>query len=548
MSQIFVSVRQQYLQLFAASSRHIATSSRPHSEASKAEKPFRSLRAFVRSAKQETPEPIATSISGEVPKWIDGSLYRNGPGLFEVGNEKYNHVVDGLSLLHRFNIKNGQVTYQNRFLRSDHYIKNMKANRIVVSEFGTVGHPDPCQNLFQRVLSRFKMRKGSENCNVNVMSIKDEMYAMTESPYIWRIDPKTLESVEKLDITEFLAVSMATAHPHYTNDGTHYNMGSSYGKVAKYNIIKIDPADAGQPLLQKSSILCSIPGRGRDPSYYHSFGRTDNYFVFVEQPLYINVMKILKATLFRTSFTDIIEYKPGNKVRFHVVNSRTGEVHSTEYTADAFVCFHHINAYEDDGHIVVDLCTYKDEEGIYKASVEEMTKAEYVPTQGSKIMRFVLPLTVDKKAGIHNLVKLPNTECSARLEDDGSVFCVPERISDAVMELPQINYASHNGKPYQYSYGINGDASEIKKKDFKNKSYKAWGMDDYIVSEPVFVAAPSAGSEDDGVVLTALVSDDPSKKPHLLAILDARDLKEIGRAEINVDMTSSFHGMFIRNT
>ncbi|XP_070533078.1 beta,beta-carotene 15,15'-dioxygenase-like [Ptychodera flava] len=85
------------------------------------------------------------------------------------------------------------------------------------------------------------------------------------------------------------------------------------------------------------------------------------------------------------------------------------------------------------------------------------------------------------------------------------------------------------------------------KADFKNKSYKAWGMEGYLVSEPVFVAAPSAGSEDDGVVLTALLSDDPSKKPHSLGILDARDLKEIGRAEINVDMTGSVHGMFVRN-
>ncbi|XP_070533108.1 beta,beta-carotene 15,15'-dioxygenase-like [Ptychodera flava] len=539
---------QRHQRLLAASPHLAATCSRARSEAAEAKGEFGDLAALVRSAKQETPEAIKTSITGEVPKWIDGSLIRNGAGLFEVGKDKYNHIFDGLSLLHRFNIKDGQVTYQNRFLRSDHYTKNMKANRIVCTEFGTVGHPDPCHNLFQRVSSRFKKKKASDNCNVNVMSIKDEMYAMTESPYIWRIDPKTLESVEKLDITEFLAVNTSTAHPHYTNDGTHYNMGSTFGKVTKYNIIKIEPADAGKPLLQKSSILCSIPSRGRDPSYYHSFGMTDNYFVYVEQPLHLNVMKILKANLFGTSFTDVMEYRPENKARFHIVNSRTGELHSTEYTADAFFCFHHINAYEDDGHIVVDLCTFKNEEIIHRAFVENMKQGVYAPAKGSEVMRYALPLTVDKKAGDHNLVELPNTECSARLEEDGSVFCTPERISDAELELPQINYASYNGKPYQYTYGINADVSEINKVDFKNKSYKSWSMEDYLVSEPVFVAAPSSGSEDDGVILSALVSVDPSKKPHLLAILDARDLKEIGRAEINVDMTGSTHGMFIANT
>ena len=44
----------------------------------------------------------------------------------------------------------GKVWYQSRFLRSDTYKKNMAANRIVVSEFGTVAHPDPCKTWFQR--------------------------------------------------------------------------------------------------------------------------------------------------------------------------------------------------------------------------------------------------------------------------------------------------------------------------------------------------------------------------------------------------------------
>ena len=44
----------------------------------------------------------------------------------------------------------GKVWYQSRFLRSETYKKNMAANRIVVSEFGTAAHPDPCKTLFQR--------------------------------------------------------------------------------------------------------------------------------------------------------------------------------------------------------------------------------------------------------------------------------------------------------------------------------------------------------------------------------------------------------------
>ena len=45
---------------------------------------------------------------GEVPRWLSGRLIRNGPGLFEIGDTKYNHPFDGLALLHSFTINEGK--------------------------------------------------------------------------------------------------------------------------------------------------------------------------------------------------------------------------------------------------------------------------------------------------------------------------------------------------------------------------------------------------------------------------------------------------------
>lgn len=50
----------------------------------------------------------------------------------------------------RFAIKNGQVTYQCRLLRSETFNKSMTANRIVFTQFGTKSVPDPCHSIFQR--------------------------------------------------------------------------------------------------------------------------------------------------------------------------------------------------------------------------------------------------------------------------------------------------------------------------------------------------------------------------------------------------------------
>jgi len=44
----------------------------------------------------------------------------------------------------------GDVFYRSKFLQSETYKKNTAANRIVVSEFGTMVYPDPCKNIFSK--------------------------------------------------------------------------------------------------------------------------------------------------------------------------------------------------------------------------------------------------------------------------------------------------------------------------------------------------------------------------------------------------------------
>lgn len=108
------------------------------------------VNVWLRSCEEEIIEPIDGVITGVIPLWLNGSLLRNGPGSIKVGDMTFNHLFDSAALLHRFNITNGHVTYQNKFLKSETYKKNLAANRIVVSEFGTVTVPDPCQSIFQR--------------------------------------------------------------------------------------------------------------------------------------------------------------------------------------------------------------------------------------------------------------------------------------------------------------------------------------------------------------------------------------------------------------
>ncbi len=41
-------------------------------------------------------------VRGNLPDWLRGTLLRNGPGTFHVGQSRYRHWFDGLAMLHKF--------------------------------------------------------------------------------------------------------------------------------------------------------------------------------------------------------------------------------------------------------------------------------------------------------------------------------------------------------------------------------------------------------------------------------------------------------------
>ena len=68
----------------------------------------------------------------------------------------------------------------------------------------------------------------TDNCSVNVAYFGDQLYAMTETTYIRRIDPEDLTTLgEKTNLRDYLVVNQATAHPHTLPDGSVLNLGNN---------------------------------------------------------------------------------------------------------------------------------------------------------------------------------------------------------------------------------------------------------------------------------------------------------------------------------
>ncbi|XP_061449840.1 beta,beta-carotene 15,15'-dioxygenase [Rhineura floridana] len=517
---------------------------------------------FARNV-EEHPEPLKAEVRGEIPSWMEGILLRNGPGMHTIGESKYNHWFDGMALLHSFTIKNGEVFYRSKYLRSDTYNCNIEANRIVVSEFGTMAYPDPCKNIFAKAFCYLShtIPEFTDNCLINIMKNGEDYYATSEVNFIRKINPRTLETLEKVDYTKYVAINLATSHPHYDSAGNILNMGTSIvdkGRT-KYVIFKIPPSvPASEKKIKKTclkhlEVMCSIPSRSLlHPSYYHSFGISENYILFIEQPLKLDILKMATAYIRGANWASCLVFHKDDKTWIHLIDKRTKKPVSTRFYTDAMVLFHHVNAYEEDDHVVFDIISYTDNslyQTFYLKNLDsnfENVKFNSIPT----CKRFVVPLQCDKDAEVgSNLVRLPSTTATAVKENDGSIYCQPEILREEI-ELPRINY-DYNGKKYRYIFAAEVKWSPVPTKvvkfDILTKSSLHWEEEHCWPAEPIFVPSPSAKEEDDGIILSNIVTSEPQKLPFLL-ILDAKTFKEIARAVVKVDMHLDLHGLFIPET
>ncbi len=444
-------------------------------------------------------------LSGTLPPWLSGSLLRTGPARFEVGERSLRHWFDGLAMLHRFTIGQGQVSYGNRYLRSRAYRAAQADGKIAFSEFAT----DPCRSLFKRVQTMFSPEQSiSDNANVNVGRLGERFIAMTETPLPVEFDAQTLEAAE---VPPFKAPGqLTTAHPHLERqNGGMLNYAAKLGPSSSYRFFTVEP-DGSEP-----RIVASTPVK--EPAYMHSFGLTENWIVLAEFPFLVNPLSLV---LTGRPFIENFRWKPQRGTRFTLIDRRTGSV-GHRFQGEACFSFHHVNAFEQDGEVIVDLCAYPDAGIVEDLYLERLREGK--PITAAALTRFRL----DTESG----------EVSS------------ERLCDRDLELPRINYGARNERPYRYVWGngtgAHGWLEEVVKADISDGSTISWSEPGCYAGEPVFVAEPGASSEDAGVLLS-VVLDERLQRSFLL-VLDAMHLNELARAEVPHHIPFGFHGQFARS-
>ena len=443
----------------------------------------------------------AVPIEGVLPTWLAGSLLRNGPAKFEVGEHSYRHWFDGLAMLHRFSFAHGAVSYANRFLASRAYRAAREQDAIAYSEFAT----DPCRSLFKRVATAFSPPAFGDNANVNLTRLGDEFVAMTETPLPVVFEPRTLQTV---GVAEPAPGQLTVAHPHRSpKTGELVSYATHFGPYTTYRVY-------AQRTRSERRMIAKLPVSR--PAYMHSFAITERYVVLVEFPFVVVPVAI---PLSGRPFIENFQWRPQRGTRFRVIELETGKLCGT-YESEPFFAFHHVNAFEREAELIIDLCAY-DDAGIVHALYLDHLRQEHPVLPDPELRR-----------------------CRLRL-DGTSVGCEP--LADVGLELPRIDYQSRNGRPYRYVYGAGhrdgGDfLDQLVKVDVERGETSVWSESGTYPGEPVFVSEPGAADEDAGVLLSVVL--DAAAGSSFLLVLGASDLTELARARVPHHIPFGFHGQF----
>lgn len=341
--------------------------------------------------------------------------------------------------------------------------------------------------------------------------------SLTELPLPVRFDLQTLDTLGVLDDEDSLPKdnSWESAHPHHdAAQKCNLNYIVDFGRLSHYLLYRVEDG------LAERKMLARIPVE--NPSYMHTFAMTENYVIFTEFPLVVNPLDIM---LSKQAFIKNFKWQPERGTRFSVVERKSGNI-ATSLATKPFFAFHHVNAFENNGGIYLDIVTYKDAEIVTGDSFYLNSLKGSRDNPQTKLERFFISL------------------------ENGTISS--EVLVEKSTEFPRINERL-DGKPYRYAYLVAlkdklakdqkvVDSEGLYKVDTLTKEVLEWHEDGCSAGEPVFIEAPNATTEDEGVVLAVIL--DLVRKDSFLLLSDAKNFKELARAKTPHQIPVGLHGQF----
>ena len=453
-------------------------------------------------------------IEGEIPADLKGTLFRNGPGLLEVNGQRIHHPFDGDGMISAIAFNEGRAHFQNRFVRTEGYLKEQQAGKILYrGVFGTQKPGGWLANAFDVQLKNI--------ANTNIIYWGDKLLALWEAAEPHRLDPKTLETLGKDYLDGVLESGSAfAAHPRIDpsceqNGGEPVlvNFAIKPGLSTTISIYEFD--QAGKLLRSQAR---SVPGF----AFIHDFAITPNYCIFFQNPVSFNPIPFVLGV---RGAGECVKFQANKPTRIVVIPRNSQEPVQILETQSGFV-FHHANAFEKDGKICIDSICYASFPEVEPNS--DFRQVDFDAIAPGQLWRFTLDL---------------NEQSVQR-----------QLLEERCCEFPFV-HPKHAGRPYRYLFmgaahreSGNAPLQAILKLDVTTGEEQLWSAAPQgFISEPIFIPRPNASQEDDGWVLTLVYNAGYHRSD--VVILDGRDLNQgpVARLHLKHHVPYGLHGSWTPN-
>ncbi len=429
-----------------------------------------------------TEETLTTlDVTGNLPQNLIGRYLRNGPNpILPVNDDNY-HWFTGAGMVHGIRLDDGRASwYRNRWVRSGD----------VASALGEQRRPGP-------------VVEGMDFApNTNVVGHAGRTFAIVEggaAPYELTYD---LETVGPTNFEGTLPGGY-TAHPKRDPESGELHAISYYwgwGNEVQYSVVGVDG---------RVRKVVNVPVGGM--ASIHDMSLTKRYAVIYDLPVVFSEQALSEGASF--------PYRWSNEQR-----SRVGLLPLDGGADDVLWCdvdpcyvFHPMNAYDDDGTVVVDLIRHP------KMFATHLTG----PYEGAPTLE---RWRIDPQA---SMVK------RGQLDDRAQEF---PRVDERIV-----------GRPHRYGYsaGLQNDdsssfamSSTLFKHDMRNGTSMARPITGG-AGEAVFVPRDAEAGEDDGFVLSLVF--DPDRGASDLMVLSSQDFTgdPVAVVHLPVRVPFGFHGNWV---
>jgi len=443
--------------------------------------------------------PDELRVEGEIPKDLVGAFMRDGANVAFQPNH-YVYPLDGDGMVHAVYLRDGQASYKNRWVETNHLKTERKFDRTIYGSVGKLlpvpqevidagGEPHPVRNT----------------ANTNVLLHGGKLFALWEGgfPHLLNND---LSTVGLYDYDGLLQPGDAlTAHPKICPDSGDLITCTQRMDSPVYNIQVID---------KEGEHKQTIPVHFERRAIVHDLQITENYVIIFYAPGFHSAEKAMRGE-------NPFSWEPelGTKI---LVVPRNGVDEIVTYETDAFFSWHFCNGFEKDGKIIIDY-----------VHIDSIPFTQAQGTGVEKQPRRMYRMTLDEAS--------QTVESNVEFSD---VFCEFSRIDERRMGKDyRFGFAASSNREWADAHGYNCTG----RFDFKSGETALCDYGpDANAGEPVYVANPNSDREEDGWVMCYVFN--PTEGQYL-SIVSAGDFDKgpVAKVFVPTRIPNGFHANWMQD-